>query len=383
MQHAEQVSQSRKLLEFLDHRTTAMAGDVYRNPVADYVCREQAQRERLSLFRDYPLCMGLSCRLPNPGDFLTDDYSGMPILLVRDADGRLHALVNACPHRGARVAEGQGDGARVFTCPYHAWSYGLDGALRSRPEEASFEGFPREDCSLMRLPVVERHGMIWVLPNPDGTMDLDAHLAGLDADLAAYDLGGYHHYETREMRRQMNWKLIIDTFLETYHISALHNESLWPLLHSNLTTFDAFGRNLRMIAARRSIEEMRAQPEAEWDLVRHSAIVNILFPNTVFIMQGDHLETWHVFPDGNDPDRAVMYISLYTPEPATTDSARRHWDRNFNLLMAVVRDEDFPLGEGIQAGFLAGARQEIVFGRNEPALQHYHRSIRDALTAAA
>src|SRR5690606_23728490 len=129
------------------------------------------------------------------------------------------------------------------------------------------------------------------------------------------------------------------------------------------------------------IAEMRSRPETEWDLVRQSAIVYAVFPNSIFIMQGDHLETWHVYPAGNGVDEAAMVISLYTPEPAETDSARRHWDRNFDLLMATVDAEDFPVGERIQQGFYAGAQPHIIFGRNEPALQHFHRSIRAALAA--
>ncbi len=96
-------------------------------------------------------------------------------------------------------------------------------------------------------------------------------------------------------------------------------------------------------------------------------------------MQGDHLETWHIFPAGNGVDESVMYASLYTPEPALTESARRHWDRNMELLMATVEKEDFPLSEGMQRGFYSGAQREVIFGRNEPSLQHFHKSVKAAL----
>src|SRR5438046_1371580 len=89
---------------------------------------------------------------------------------------------------------------------------------------------------------------------------------------------------------------------------------------------------LRGACARGRIGELRATPEDQWDLIPYSAVICVVFPNTVFVMQGDHLETWHVFPAGDDADRSVMYVSLYTPEEATTGSARRHWDRNMDLL---------------------------------------------------
>jgi len=125
--------------------------------------------------------------------------------------------------------------------------------------------------------------------------------------------------------------------------------------------------------------QLRTTPEAQWDLISHTAIVYLLFPNTVLVMAQDHLETWHMFPAGNGVDETRMYVSLYTPEPALTDSARRHWKNNFDLLMATVENQDFPVSEGIQRGFYSGAQDEIMYGCNEPALQHYHQAIKSAL----
>ncbi len=382
MLHQDQVEQARKLLHYLESRTTAMADGVYRNPVGDYICPKQAAQERELFFRRGPFVLGLSCLLPTAGDYMTHDYAGVPILLVRREDGSLGAFLNVCRHRGARLAEACGKGARGFSCAYHGWSYALDGRLLARPDERSFAEIEKRTRPLVALPAIEKYGMIWVSPTPGTQFDVDALLGGLERDLAAYGLRSYHHYETRTLRRAINWKIVVDTFLETYHLNVLHPKTVSPILHSNLATFDAFGWNLRMIGARRTIERLRETPEAQWDLLPYSAIICVLFPNTVFIMQGDHLETWHVFPAGNGIDESAMYVSLYTPEPALTDSARGHWDRNFALLMATVEREDFPLSEGMQRGFSSGAQEDVLFGRNEPALQHFHKSITAALAEA-
>ena len=379
MLHEDQLEQARKLLSYLDSRTTAMAPGVYRNEVSDYTCPQQLAREREAFFRRGPLNIGLSCLLPSPGDYMTHDYSGVPILLLRHEDGSLRAFLNVCRHRGARVADGCGKGARRFTCPYHAWTYGIDGRLVARPDERSFAEIDRSTRGLRELPVAERYGLIWLSPTPGEAFDIEMLLGGLQRDLAAYSLQSYHHYETRVLNQRLNWKMVIDTFLESYHLQALHKDTVDPILHSNLGTFDAFGRNLRMIIARRTIGQLRELPEAQWNLIPYTAVVCVLFPNTVFIMQGDHLETWHVFPAGNGTDECMMYVSLYTPEEAVTESARRHWDRNMDLLLATVEKEDFPLSEGIQRGFYSGAQDEILFGRNEPCLQHFHMSVKAAL----
>ena len=309
---------------------------------------------------------------------MTHDYAGVPILLVRRDDGALAAFLNVCRHRGARIVEGSGSRAHSFSCPYHGWTYGLDGSLIARPEEASFPAIDRTTHGMRELPAVEKGGMIWVGTRPGVALDIDRELAGLGDDLASYNLESYHHYETRTLRREMNWKLAVDTFCETYHLSYLHHDTISPLFYNNRATFDGFGRNHRMIAARRTIDELRGRPESEWDVYAHTAIVYVLFPNTVFIFQRDHVESWHIFP-GDRPDRCSMYVSLYIPEPVASDSAKRHWDNNFNLLMATVELQDFPTCEGMQKGFLSGAQDSIIFGRNEPALQHFHRSVTTAL----
>ena len=381
MNRQDQIAEARKLLAHIDRRTTALADGVYRNPVTDYTCLRQAEREREMFFRDGPINIGLSGLLRRPGDWMTHDHAGVPILLARRADGSLGATLNVCRHRGARVVDGCGSGARSFSCPYHGWTYGLDGSLIARPEEASFPAIERATHGMRALPVAEKHGMIWVGTRPEMALDVDGLLDGVANDLASYDLASYHHYETRVLRRQMNWKLAIDTFCETYHLSYLHPDTVAPLFYNNRATFDAFGRNHRLVAARRTIDELRGQPEAEWDVYGHTAIVYVLFPNTVFLFQRDHVETWHVFPD-DQPDRCTMYVSFYIPEPVTSDSARRHWNNNFNLLMATVELQDFPTCEGLQRGFLSGAQDVILFGRNEPALQHFHRSVRAALAEA-
>ncbi|HXO03579.1 MAG TPA: Rieske (2Fe-2S) protein, partial [Stellaceae bacterium] len=144
MRREEQIVGARKLLDYLSNRTTALADSVYRNPVTDYICPKQAERERDLFFRKGAFNVGLSALLPKPGDWMTHDYAGVPILLARDGDGKLGAFLNVCRHRGARVAEGCGSGDKDFRCPYHGWCYGLDGALIARPDERSFAAAARE-----------------------------------------------------------------------------------------------------------------------------------------------------------------------------------------------------------------------------------------------
>src|SRR5690242_16468371 len=149
MRRQEQIAEAKKLLAHLDRRTTALADGIYRNPVSDYTDPGQAAQEQELFFRNDPINIGLSALMPRPGDWMTHDWTGAPILMVRRPDGSLGAFLNACRHRGARVVDGSGNGAKDFSCPYHGWTYGLDGSLVARPDESSFAAAERATHGLV------------------------------------------------------------------------------------------------------------------------------------------------------------------------------------------------------------------------------------------
>ena len=381
MDHATQVELTRRVVGFVEKRTTELAEAVFLNPTTTYTCSTQAAREQELLFRGGPLFFGLSCELPKPGDWRADDLSGVPVLVVRAGDGRLNAFLNVCRHRGAKVASGTGSGRRNFVCPYHAWTYDLEGRLTRLHPEFAFPGLDCAQRSLVRIPVAEKYGMIWVQATPGADLDVDALLGGLGPEMASYKLDSYSHYETRTLAKEMNWKLVIDTFLETWHVATLHRETVGPIFQPNVNAFDAFGRNGRLIIPRRTLLENAKEAEGRWDLLTHSAIVYTLFPNALLVWQGDHIETWRSFPVAGAPDRCIAEAALFAPERPETDKAKQYWDRNMDLLMRTVDAEDFPVCLDIQRGFAAGAQAHITFGRNEPALGHYHRSLQGALAS--
>lgn len=380
MDHARQVALIRRIFDHLDTRTTTMAGAVYENPVADYTCPDQAAAEARTLFRRRPIVLGLSADLPEPGDYVTCDGTGVPVLAVRGRDGEVRAFANVCRHRGARIAEGRGHVRRAFTCPYHGWSYGLDGALAGQPEPEGFEDVDRDCLGLKPLPAAERYGLVWARPEGDAPVDPDRELSGLERELAPLALDGFHPFRTETRRLGMNWKLVLDTFLETYHFPVLHKETLRDIFVPNCGPFDAYGENLRIVGVRRSIEALREAPEAEWDALPHTTLVHVIFPNTVLVMQAGHVELWRLFP-GADPNESTFELALYAPEPPETEKAERHWQANLDLVLGVTETEDFVVGAEAQRGFASGAQDRILFGRNEPGLQHFHKTVRAALEA--
>ena len=383
MDRAAEINLLKKLLHYVDTKTTSLADAPWHNDVTAYTCPGRHKLEEEILIRGRPLVMGLSCDWPNSGAYRTDDFAGVPILTVRGSDGTLRAFLNVCRHRGAKVAQGCGT-AGAFTCPYHGWTYGNNGMLRGLPEEAtSFPGVRSERPGLIPLPIAEKYGMVWVLPTPaadrSAHLDIDLWLEGLEADLRSWKLDTYHFHARHVHPENMNWKLLVDTFHEGYHFGFLHKESLKDILVHNVGDFTPFGPNFRLVYGRTKLDRLKSMPESEWDLMWNTTIVYSVFANTIFSPQGDHMEIFRVFPVEGRVDRAVMETSLYIPKPIETADEKRHWDANLALAIKVITTEDFPAGRTMQMGFGSGAQSHVVYGRNEPALAHYHKSIRRAL----
>ncbi|MBL6750683.1 MAG: aromatic ring-hydroxylating dioxygenase subunit alpha [Nevskia sp.] len=356
-------------------RSTDLAPASYRQPPRDYTDPAVLALEMQRLFQEgAPLPAGLSCDARAPGDWFVYEALGRSVLVCRHADGSLRAYRNTCRHRGMRLAQGCGTGGGNFVCPYHAWAYDFEGCLRARPGEDSFADAPRSELGLQPLPVREEAGVVYVGLAPAQWPQAPL-LGGAEAELAPFGLAGYHRIDHRVFQARMNWKLGIDSFLEAYHLHKLHRNTLRTLFLDDIAVFDAFGRNSRITGVRRSFEQHRTGDS----LLPHLTVVYQLFPNAVLIHQQDHMEFYEALPDPQDPNRCAMRVTLYAPQAAETESALRYWAANLELVYKVTTTEDFAACEQIHANLRGQPPPFLVFGRNEPALIHFHRSLAQAL----
>ncbi len=383
MRHERQVELLKRIGD-AGPRLTGLFGETSMvNPASAYTDAARFAAEQRVLFRDHPAYMGLSVECAEPGSFLTGTFDGVPVVVVRQPDGSLVGMVNACRHRGAPLVEDRGEGLRRMVCPYHAWTYGLDGKLHSRPmSEGAFDDVDRE-CNLHRVAVGEGYGIIFVRAggDPSLSIDVDEVLAGAEDDLGNFELGTYTHVESRTHTWKMNWKLVLDTFTESYHIRWLHKDSIAPHFLSDPSVFESFGPNLVAVGLRKTVFDELAKPEAEQSMLPYGTIQYFLVPNGLVVHQVDHVETWRVTPI--DVRTTAVTTSMFAPTPPVEDKARRYWIKNLDLLLHVTGTEDFPLMEKIQANLESGALPEVVYGRVEPALVHLHQSINGQLEAAA
>lgn len=372
----------RRLIDHVENGTTDLCDDVLEVPAEVYTSATHLDRELDALFHARPLVLCLSGALPGPGSYKTVDLCGTPVLLTRDADGQVHALANACRHRGVRVADGCGE-ARRFTCPFHAWVYDTRGQLVGLPTASAFEGMCREDKGLVPLPVAEGYGLVVGRLRPGPPVDVDELLGPrLAEELALLDFAAWQPYgESHTHPVGANWKVTLDTYRENYHFDYLHRDTLKTYAYGGVLTFDAFGPHLRNCSAIRSIDELRGQPEDDWhDVDRHFSYQYSLFPNTCLTFDSRHIELWQIYPEG--PDRSAVLHTAYARPGLPGDEQAKLVEMAPWICETVVDGEDFWVAARTEPGIRTGLVDTVVFGRNEPACQHLHRGFRAALDEA-
>ena len=345
--------------------------------VSQYISDEQTTQE-LRLLRQFPQPVAGSSSIPTPGAWLSLTPFDVPLLLVRQSDGAVHAFLNVCRHRGARVvAEGSGTEARAFICPYHAWTYQPDGDLRGVPDSFGFPRLKKEKSGLKRLAAVERGGIIWVVLDPTSPIrDIDTHLGPLMENLESLD--GLHtpvSYAQRSLEVNANWKLLTDGIFEAYHFKVAHRQTIAHMFMNNLQLVDEFDlhRRLYLIKSRFPKE----QPEANgFDPRKYGNLTYYFFPNTMILVQPDHGQLSYLEPLSASRTR-IHEITLLPAEPAT-DKAAAYWNANVDLYRRTLA-EDYALAESIQAGLASGANDRLTFGSFEYSAPRFHTQLQQQL----
>ncbi len=401
MQHATQVEILKELMQQLDEGKNIDAGVQYRMPTTAYVCPEVAAQERHAFFRNHPQLIGLSGDLPDLGSFLTMDDFGIPLLATRDKSGRIHAFLNACRHRSVKVASEERGKKNVFVCPFHSWSYANTGDLMHIKDENHFGAIDKSCHGLIELPAVERDGLLWVHPDVNGQLDVDDLLgAELAAELGSHNVTNHRFVGEKTITMNLNWKFANDTFGETYHFKKLHKDTVGRQYYGNNLHLKEFGRHHRFVTANYGIDSMRGQPESDWHIARGTFVLYHLFPNIQFLCGPRTATLIRIYPDENNPGRSTTRISFYFTEEAIraieaeqaagvqiddvydrdgSESVLGGVEASMEVFHSTVEQEDYVMGEMQQRSAETGMLKEIVFGRNEPALHHFHQNYREAL----
>ena len=375
MDREVEVQLIERLLAHVAADTRDLGPAMVQRPVSEYLDPVRFGEEREALFRAHPLVVGHTAQLAEPGSFFTHDHTGVPIVVTRNPSGELGAFLNVCRHRGGKAAAASCGTARRLTCAYHGWTYDLDGRLRGLPLTDGFDGLDRDRYGLVPLPLAERHGLIFVQPRPGDAIDLDGFLGGISDEMAG-EQPERHVLALRSWDVACNWKVLLDNFLELYHLATLHASNIGPMFEPNRILFDDFGPNRRRVDARKSIRRLADQPRETWRLLDHALRTYYLFPNTQTFWTQDYFSWLSVWPVS--VDRTICTQTIVADWATDTDERRAHLQTNLDLFDLTLR-EDFEMSEQVQRGLGSGANDNVLFGRHEHGAAAVYAAIDEAL----
>lgn len=380
---ADDIEIVRRILAHIEAGTTD-EGPSWREPVENYLDTTRFGRE-MRLLRAMPSVFLPSAAIPDPGDHAERTAFGVPLFAVRGRDRRARVFRNACRHRGFALVEGAGC-AHALVCRYHGWTYRLDGSLAHVPHQ---EAFPDLDVPARGLVEVNSHevdGLIVIEALDSALEPRDDALAWLTDGTPWRDklLPAQRLVYVDSTVRRMNWKVLVEQFLEGYHIRSTHKDTFFPLQYDDLNVVEMFGPNCRLTFPYRNIERLRDRPESTWTTDARVTYLYQLFPNVMLATFPDLMLMIVVDPVDVEHSTVTIY-SMARPELAERANSA---DGQYNpaaagTLIARGSVEDNEMSEGVQRGLSSGANAFVEFGRHESAAGHFHAVLDERLARHA
>jgi choline monooxygenase len=345
-------------------------------PAAWYTEPAQLEREHEAIFARAWQYAGRAAAVAQPGDFLCADAGRVPVVVVRGRDGALRAFANVCRHRGHAVASGEGT-CTTLQCPYHAWTYDLDGTLRAVPRAEREPELDLAGVALPPLSVAEWGPFVFVNPDPEAPPLTDA-LGDLPEVLAqsGIDLGGLRHARRVEWTLEANWKVAIENYLECYHCPVAH-PGLAELFDVSAGAYglhqaETFSWQTGPLRERRpagTFVDAGEIERAQWHWLWPSTTVNVeAGPQNLSI------DAW--IPDGPGRTRGVSdyFFGEAVPEALIDEVIG---------FSAEVGAQDAALVASVQRGLASGTLDHaLLMPESERLVAHFQRLVADAVAAA-
>ena len=322
-------------------------------PKGLYHAPEILAREQEKVFAKGWLCAGRVDEIPAPGDYMTYELGPQPVILVRGKDGAVRAHANTCRHRMMRLVEGHGNTSR-FTCPYHAWTYGIDGRLAAAPHMEYTNCFDREKLGLASVRCEIYQGWIYLTLDND-VPQLAVQLASLTPVIERYGQEHYRTIFTEEHVWDTNWKCLTENFMESYHLPVAHRETVGANFTVAENEFGEVGEDedfaFQYFTKTEGAPVGRAHPanyrlQGVW---RHTSVMPTVFPSHMYVLAPDHLWYLSLQPDGVGRTR-IRYGAALAPEVIDSADDCDALIADKKAFLDKVQVEDRHVIEGIFCG---------------------------------
>ena len=356
-------------------------------PAARYADPAFAELERTLVFGKSWLFVAHTDELPDPGDYRLVEALPEPIVLIRGHDGRIRAFYNTCKHRGAALVESAaGNTGRNFACPYHNWTYSLDGGLVGYPDKSNFCNLDTDDHAL--TPVrCEAWGPLVFINLGEGASSLLEFLADVGVDLSEMgDMAGRLRLAKKEVRDlPFNWKLPVDAFMETYHVNYVHRESAAKALHQPSTSIQllANGHSRMLIRSREGVVLNPETPplfEGLGDLPLKGIFSHHVFPNLTIVFVGLGLVFFITNWPGDGPGESRYHVHFCSSLDPTNEKEAAFSEMLVEANLSVLA-EDLDVLPGIQASVNAGSLTGVRLNYQERRIYYLHEAIDRAIGA--
>ncbi|MGH6933543.1 MAG: aromatic ring-hydroxylating oxygenase subunit alpha [Dongiaceae bacterium] len=325
-------------------------------PPGVYASPEFRRLEVERIFHREWLCVGRIDDLPNPGDYVTTAIPDLPIVTVRTDTGDIVSFSNICRHRLMRLLDGRGNRPRGIVCPYHAWTYDLNGQLIGAPHMERTQGFDRRQIRLPRLRTEIWQGWVYVSLDPE-IAPIDRHLRELHDITDRYQAGGYVKLYHDEFEWRTNWKCLIENFMEDYHLPVVHRATISSYSPtSEVEVFEgretfSYHLNRKTPDAPRGLAHPNNTSLAgDW---RRTTILYAVLPGHLVNLGPDHSWYLSLFPIDTDRVRVRFGLS-YAPEVLAEVDDRAAFTAKWREFFDTLNAEDRSVVEGVRAN--AGAR---------------------------
>ena len=351
-------------------------------PSSVYTSEEFLAREMEAIFAKDWFCAGRASALADPGDYEAIELAGRPIIVLRNREGALQAMSNVCLHRMSTLLEGRGN-VRSIVCPYHAWTYNLDGGLRGAPAMDRNEGFRKGDYRLPQVRCEEWLGWVFVTLNPEAPAVAD-QLAQVEEMVGDYDMASYAEtfFETHVW--DTNWKVLAENFMESYHLPVCHAGTIGGLskLEEMICPPGRAAFNFHTILKDESLQIAMAHPNNDRlkGERRRMTYLLAIYPSLLVTLTPGYFWYLTLHPHGVGRVR-IGFGGGMSQDYVNDADARAHFDQ-LKTLLDDVNEEDRGCTERVYKGLKSGVAKPGHLSHLERPNYDFAHYVNDRIQAA-